>query len=172
MSEALGSYAIFCDDIRTEANGKGIFIGVYRDAMFFVGNPPWVLPQFHINVVYRASADASGEPIRFEIRTYSEQGMKVLGALEPDFSATKDKHRPEPFRLPFEPSNITPMLQAQFNFALAPLVLTGDTRISVHAISQGRDTIIDRLRVLKSDEAEAFNSSMVAVAVRPVSPTP
>lgn len=171
MTEVLGSYAIFCDDVRVETSGKGIFIGVYRDVMFFAGEPPWVLPQFRIDVVYRAAAaSAMDHPIRFEIRAYAETGMTVLGAFEPDFSQIKDVPRPDPFRLPHEPSNLTMIAQATFALTLAPLVLEGETRISVHALSQGDDMIIDRIRALRAEKAQAYNESMLATAVRMTEP--
>ncbi len=47
-----GGNVIFCDDIRFEANGKTIFIGVYTGEIIILGSAPATLPSFAVMINY------------------------------------------------------------------------------------------------------------------------
>lgn len=50
-SPGRSSFALFCDDVRVEASGKKIFVGVYGDALIIDGEFPFTLPRFVAHVV-------------------------------------------------------------------------------------------------------------------------
>lgn len=43
---------IFCDDIRTEIDGKVTFVGVYSQQMFIHGEFPVTLPKFSFGIIF------------------------------------------------------------------------------------------------------------------------
>lgn len=57
---------IFCDDIRKEANGKFILIGMYTGGMTFSVPPPQVI-SLALLMTYVEPRDYSEEEIRFEV---------------------------------------------------------------------------------------------------------
>jgi hypothetical protein len=59
-------YSIFCDDVRVEANGKQILIGVYTGDML-VPVFPVHLPIFHVLVRYNERFNESDQPVKFVI---------------------------------------------------------------------------------------------------------
>jgi hypothetical protein len=60
-------YTIFCDDLRQEANGKLIYIGVYTDAMIIFGAPPILLPTFVAATTYRERPGESDAPVKIKM---------------------------------------------------------------------------------------------------------
>jgi hypothetical protein len=71
--------AIFCDDVRTESNGKLIYIGVYVGGMVVNPSFPAVLPTFAVVMNYRERADEERKPLKFLIY--------LPGDKEPSFQA-------------------------------------------------------------------------------------
>lgn len=138
---SLHSYVIFCDDIRQEMSGKLIFVGVYHDQMFFNGPAPWLHPMFHMHIVVRMETQRP-VPVNIEVRAEDETGTRVLWKVEnAPFDASTP---PVPFGL--EPPR-NKMAQGIFDVTMSPLVLERDTRLSVVAIIDGKEELIDRLRV-------------------------
>src|ERR1700730_10196073 len=45
-------HTLFCDDIRAEADGKMMFIGVYLDQMFVHSDFPVTLPKFGFGITF------------------------------------------------------------------------------------------------------------------------
>jgi hypothetical protein len=60
-------YTIFCDDIRQEANGKLIYIGVYSAEMIIFGTPPMLLPTFVAATTYRERPGESDAPVKIKM---------------------------------------------------------------------------------------------------------
>jgi hypothetical protein len=60
-------YTIFCDDIRQEANGKWIYIGVYSAEMIIFGVPPMLLPTFVAATTYRERPGESDVPVKIKM---------------------------------------------------------------------------------------------------------
>lgn len=44
------AHALYCDDIRQEANGKVMFLGCYQSDLIIYGKPPTVLPKLCVNI--------------------------------------------------------------------------------------------------------------------------
>ncbi|MGB6175239.1 MAG: hypothetical protein WBF43_02615 [Methylocella sp.] len=60
-------YTIFCDDLRQEANGKLIYIGVYTADMIIFGTPPMLLPTFVAAITYRERPGESDVPVKIKM---------------------------------------------------------------------------------------------------------
>jgi hypothetical protein len=69
MSEPRTGFAIFCEDIRQEANGKFMFIGVFGTDMVFQGAGPFVAPRLVIPLWIRGDVHEQ----------FSEVGIIVTG---------------------------------------------------------------------------------------------
>jgi hypothetical protein len=70
-------YVLFCDDIRSEANGKSIFIGVYHGMVLFQAFPA-VQP---ISIWMHLDQDAGG-PIPIKCRVVVYPGAREAGRVE------------------------------------------------------------------------------------------
>jgi hypothetical protein len=60
-------YTIFCDDLRQEANGKLIYIGVYMNEMIIFGAAPMLLPTFVAATTYRERPGESDAPVKIKM---------------------------------------------------------------------------------------------------------
>ena len=56
-------YTLFCDDVRMEANGKSILIGLYSGHMYIYGDLPIVLPKLCFRIVYLERPGESDDPL-------------------------------------------------------------------------------------------------------------
>ncbi len=145
MQQQLHSYAIFCDDIRQETNGKTMFIGTYRDFMYFNGAGPWQLANFHIHIVYRIPNTAFFPSIQFQIKLAGPFSTRVVYQIDnPSFDSPSLALGQ---RMDWD---IEPYRQARFTVSLAHLVVEGESRLSVHALYNGQDVMFDRLRILQT----------------------
>ena len=145
MSQQLHSYAVFCDDIRQETNGKTMFIGTFRDLMYFNGPGPWVLANFHIHVVFRHPVTDFFPMMQFQIRLANQFTSRVVYQMDNsnfEYSSIAPGSRMD--------YDIEPFRQTRFTVSLAQLVVDGESRLSVHALFHGQDVIVDRLRILQA----------------------
>jgi hypothetical protein len=139
----LHSYAIFCDDVRQEITGKNIFIGVYRDQMLFAGEAPWFLPMLNVHIVFRLPAQSPMPKVELELRATDADGVQTLFQVQvptdaPDNGANQ--------LLPFETEPGRTFMSA-FTLTLSPLKIDKPTKLTVHAIVDGEDDAIERLRI-------------------------
>ncbi len=74
-------YSIFCDDVRMEANGKQIFIGVYGTDIL-MPSFPIQLPMLHVVIKYNERPGESTHPVKFVI-TIPGQEAPVFTAEVP-----------------------------------------------------------------------------------------
>jgi hypothetical protein len=123
-------WSLFCDDIRIEANGKQIYIGVYHGAMFIEPSFPVRLPMFSVLIKYIEKIDESDQDVRFVIL--------VPGQESPAFEALVKR------------SDIPPPTEE---------ILSGkdDPGISFMVAAQFRDFVISepgsiRVRVYRGDD--------------------
>lgn len=155
----LHSYAIFCDDIRQEANGKTMFIGAYRDFMYFNGPGPWTLASFYVHSVFRHPLSEIYSAIQFQIRLTSQFSSRVVYQVDnPPFDNLSTAHGS---RVDWD---VEPYRQTRFSVALSQLVVEGDSRLSVHAFLNGREVMFDRLRMLQAPPPPPPPSSSTGLA--------
>lgn len=60
-------HTLFCDDIRMEASGKAILVGLYSGHMFMFGEFPLVLPKLCFRISYSERPGESSDPIQIRI---------------------------------------------------------------------------------------------------------
>ena len=139
----LGSYAIFCDDVRQENNGKLIFVGVYNDDLYFQGPPPWTHRQLSIHVMCRSFEKIPSHPVKFAVRSHSAEGITTLWEAE----TPREVGEPDAAdRLDFE-EEVDDFYQYMFGIVLSPFVIKGESRLEVVSIDGDKVRIIDRLRI-------------------------
>lgn len=80
ISHSPNGSAVFCDDVRYEANGKQLFIGVYAGEMIISPGFPATLPTFSVVVRYQERRAESYVPVTIKIF--------IPGDDEPIFTAT------------------------------------------------------------------------------------
>lgn len=74
-----GGYAIFADDIRQEVMGKVTLVGTYFTELVVRGEPPFLIPQLSIMVVYRDDPAALPKDVTFRVlHERPEQEDEVL----------------------------------------------------------------------------------------------
>lgn len=139
----LHSYAIFCDDVRQEVSGKNIYIGVYRDQMFFAGEAPWLLPLLNVHIVFRMPERRPVPKIALELRATDEDGTQVLFHIDvPDEVSDAAQN----MLLPFEDEHAKTFVSV-FTLTFAPLKVDKPTKLTVHSIVDGEEELIERLRI-------------------------
>lgn len=144
--QELHSYAVFCDDVRSEANGKNFFVGVYQDSMFFEAPAPWALPTFSVHIVLREPLVMPVPEVTISIETQTASGRNVL------WTATHPPSQDIQFfrhRFSFEDqTDERKALVSRFNVQFAPLIFEEETRIEVKVkMGDSEPKIIDRLRI-------------------------
>jgi hypothetical protein len=84
--------AIFCDDVRIEATGKRILVGVYQDTLG-VPQLPFTISGLNVLVVIRVSAD---DPIREMVAEFAVPGQELvrLGGEVPPVQAPPQGEAP------------------------------------------------------------------------------
>lgn len=58
-----GGYTIFCEDVRREHNGKGIYIGVFTGSMSLSGEFPMAIPSLKLVTTYLERPGESDEAV-------------------------------------------------------------------------------------------------------------
>jgi hypothetical protein len=142
----LHSYAVFCDDVRSEANGKNFFIGVYQGSMIFEVPPPWALPIFTVHVVLRVPLIVPTPEAKISVEAVTAGGRNTLWTAtlaadqEPSINIS---------RLAFEnPGDSDQTMMTRFNVQFSPLIIEEETRLEVcMKMGEGEPMLIDRLRV-------------------------
>lgn len=144
--QELNSYAVFCDDVRSEANGKNFFVGVYQDSMYFDAPAPWAIPMFSVHIVLREPLVTRVPTVTISIEALTASGRNTLWTATYPAGQNIQFY---PGRLAFEDkSDSRKALVARFNVQFTPLVFEEETRIEVNVkVGDNEPKLIDRLRV-------------------------
>ena len=127
---------VFCDDIRHEADGKRLFIGVYSSNMILYAEPPVVLPKLCIAVDYFERPNESQESV--EIQIFLPGADTDTDPPLIDISIERDKFLSIP--IPTDPEADDPQIGVSMNFSLSQIELASPGRIKVRA-KRGGDII-------------------------------
>lgn len=119
-------FTIFCDDIRQEASGKFLFIGVYRGSLIVKGAFPALLPTFAVAVSYLERPGESADPVSVSVYLPGEETPVAATSLPVD--EFRKQTVPEEDAKELDGDPIPTM---NFNFVFSPLLLTRPGRISV-----------------------------------------
>lgn len=89
-----GAFSIYCDDLRQEASGKSIIVGVYSGELH-VQEFPALLPTFHILTTVWTNRGRPFKKLVFRIlldeTVLSEEEVDIAAAQEKMHGATKDE---------------------------------------------------------------------------------
>jgi hypothetical protein len=135
-------YALFCDDIRNEADGKTTLVGVYSSEMVFHAGLPAVLPKFGIVVKFFELPNESKDSVKLEI---------FLPGDSEDVPSIVSE-------IPFDQIRAMPKLEgthdddmrigATFNLVVSPLNILKEGHIRVRAIRGDQIVRLGRIRVI------------------------
>ncbi len=120
-------HSIFCDDVRTEANGKQMHIGVYlADMLFQTAAFPVRLPSLHVIVHYLERRGDSDKNVRLAVF--------IPGKEEPLTSYELQRSDLDAVPMPTATEGLEdPMVGFNFVFQLHDLVFTEPGYIKVRA---------------------------------------
>lgn len=140
-------YAIFCDDIRQEASGKFLYIGVYNGALLTNSDFPVVMPSFAIAAFYLERVGESSEPVSVSIY--------IPGSEEPIATAPLPMEQVRQYSAP-APEEMAdldndPRRMVSFNFMFAPFQLKCAGRITVRTVRGDSHIRLGSIQVAKVD---------------------
>lgn len=131
-------YAIYCDDVRVEVNGKHSLIGTYSEAMYLPAFPAHIMK---LCVVVNAITDEATPFKDFKIiASYNGAPIAELEASAEQVQA----------QAPQTPGIPPKTVQAQLAFA--PLILDKPGELTVTFISEGIATECNALKTLVAPE--------------------
>lgn len=120
-------YTIFCDDVRLEASGKSIYIGIYRDSLILNTQLPSVLPKFCLVIHYFERPNESKEPVTVHVYLPDDQvGSPTHTAELPIQDARQNPLEPET-------PDADPIIGVISHLMFSPLALKSEGRIRVRA---------------------------------------
>lgn len=133
-------YTIFCDDIRSEDNGKLLFIGTYLSDMTVGGTLPILLPSFCMMVRYWERPTDPEEPV--EIRVFSP------GVVDPIFKMPLDisKFRGAALPTTTDPDS-DPLHVALLPIRLSPFPIEAAGHIKVRAYRGDQEVRLGALAI-------------------------
>lgn len=91
-----GGYVTFCDDIRDEASGKQMFIGVYSGEMTIWGKPPINLPQLCILISFRHDPNTFPLDMTFRVSQKGRETKTIWEAVVSMAAPPPDMFKPSP----------------------------------------------------------------------------
>lgn len=147
-----GGHTIFCEDIRTEFDGRNTLIGVYRH---LIGLPtfPAILPKLGVAITYRQPNELPPLPVKVRLISEPADGDQVtLAEVELDMPGMRDQ----------------PALQDRWTVVdtallISPFKVDGPGHLKVRAYTEGRDTVrLGRLQILTSAEIDRLNGVVQA----------
>lgn len=139
-------HSIFCDDVRNEANGKQILIGVYNADML-VDSFPILLPNFSIVIRYQERKNESDLPVKFVVTVPNPHDEKIF---EVDVPREAFVH-PDPPSWDVEEQ---PLITLNLNPSFAGFMLLHTGRIKVRAYRGDDEIRLGTLRVRLRSEWE------------------
>jgi hypothetical protein len=132
-------YTIFCDDVRQEASGKLLFVGVYTNEIVVHGQPPQILPSFvaFVNYLQKPTNEDTPVTLKLFLPGQEEEAFQMELPLK---GAVTD---PQYLALADEDVNFRVMVPIK----LVPLPITQEGFIKVRAYRGGDEIRLGALRV-------------------------
>jgi hypothetical protein len=144
-------FSIFCDDVRTEVNGKHLYIGVYTGDMFIQPAFPAALPSFSVVIRYRERRGESKDDLKFVIF--------APGNAEPVFTGGVSRAELDVVPKTDDPDVDDPMMELGLIATFVNFVIPEAGRIKVRAIRGDEEIRLGTLQIrlnpafLKSEAA-------------------
>jgi hypothetical protein len=144
-------YTLFCDDIRTEADGKMTYVGRYLSHMLVHSDFPVSLPKFGFGIAF-VQLKKLFDP-NLGIRIFLPQDSLDSPSIQADLRQLAEAaYAAAPESDPIEP-NSQPVIALHANLILAPLQLTAAGFIRVR-IQRGDDLVrIGALTITRSGQS-------------------
>lgn len=137
-------YAIFCDDIRFEHEGKVTLVGTYSGSMLIHGSLPAVMPKFGIHVNFRQRTSLYDPKLKLMIFVPGDEEDRPSFEID---MRTPDDARPPGAEMPF--------IGAVANVVLAPLSIPTEGKIQVRVV---RDGVVHKIGSLQVQASPATAS--------------
>ncbi|MER8995794.1 hypothetical protein [Mesorhizobium sp. M0678] len=135
---------VFCDDLRQEANGKQLHIGVYNDVVLFDGPLPWALPTgLWCLIKYLEPYPETLPTLAIKVRLESKAGG-VVDLIEAP--VPKTDIIPQRGPLEFEKDAVK-LLALRMNIQLSTLVFQEPAKLVVVVVRDGEEISAGRLRI-------------------------
>jgi hypothetical protein len=136
---------IFCDDIRSEALGKTMLIGVYHTDILVYGNFPAMLAKFGIYVQLRLP------PIKissFKINIYASWDDSATPIFSQELPPIPDELTNTPIST--SDQDVIPTISVDVPIILSPMILKSEGHLKVRAEINGRVIKAGALKIVKS----------------------
>lgn len=145
---------VFCDDLRQEANGKLLHIGVYNDDALFDGPFPWALPNgLWCLLKYLEPYPEIVPHFRVKVRLESK-AVGIVNLIETDMPMADDI--PQKGYFSFE-TNAIRTLALNMNIHLPTLVFQEPAKLAVLVVRDGEEISAGRLRISQMRRDETGN---------------
>jgi hypothetical protein len=132
-------FSIFCDDVRLEATGKQIYIGVYTGEMFIQPAFPVTLPTFSIVMRFHERYGESSDDLVF--RVY------VPGVVDPLFTSTASRDQINAVPQPDNPDSEFPHTELGIIATFSNLMIREPGLIKARVVRGEEEINIGALRV-------------------------
>lgn len=141
------AHAIFCDEVRTENNGKAIYIGIYNGSMLLNNDTPTLLPQLTVVATYVETKGAFDAPIMFKLSaTWQEAPIIEIDVI----------NGPRPYVQPTRfPYGGEPLTQLQILIPITQFMIPSEGRLSANFVCGEQVVKAGSLEILISDQATA-----------------
>lgn len=133
---------IFCDDVRTEDNGKHIYLGIYEGGINVVGPAPVILPSFAFSI--RVLEHKNDRDIKLQVRVLMCFNEDVSDEVLVDLEVPQDR-----WNILDDP-NSDPEAQyitSVFILKLSPFRINGSGYIRVRAFQEQEEIKLGSLQV-------------------------
>src|SRR5438874_8512135 len=149
FNEPVG-FTIFCDDIRSELEGKTSLIGIYDGAAMFIHVAfPTALPKFGFHIkIYEPANFESERDFPVKINIYLPGDEEGRPSLSAELPANPEAARAELVKMLEHPTGKHSLLaRITFNWIVSPLILKEPGVIRVFANYKGDSLRCGSLRV-------------------------
>jgi hypothetical protein len=134
-------YVIFCDDVRSEVDGKTTIVGAYGSDIVFGVPLPVTVGKFALVIKYFEMPGESNEPVKIEVHfPWDVEGMPAVAV---DLPVEEIRKMLMPEGIDVEDARIG----ISFNFIFPPITFVKEGYILVRAIRGGDVIRLGRLRV-------------------------
>jgi hypothetical protein len=118
-------HTIFCDDIRIEASGKFIYIGVYPSYMTWHGTFPFILPHLALSISYSQRPEKFITPNFWVFLPGDPDDKPSLTSEMPEEAARQALERVQNSALPVDKGHIYANTVTNFMFQSVPIKTSG-----------------------------------------------
>jgi hypothetical protein len=116
---------IFCDDVRTENNGKFIYIGVYTGHMFVDSQFPLLIQKLVVGISYSQIPEKFISPKFWVFLPGDNEDKPSIEALMPEETGRAALSQAMSSKLPVEKNKIYANVQSNFTFFNLPIRMPG-----------------------------------------------